>query len=188
MPSNELEFYGLVFFSGSEFLPRDIPLDLDKYREWALRQGLIFDPESQLLHTERVQELAKCFSSDDRLLIAIVIYEDRGELVYTEYPYLHVRSLIRRAEEVKIVYWRMVPNSGEVSFGFRYPGCDEELCSFSTAKRVNNKFDLLLAQLSSVYDVKSFKDGSKEITVDGTVCAQFFKDGRFFDVNLSLAN
>jgi hypothetical protein len=196
MSSDKLEFYGLVFFSGQDLLPGDVLLDLDNLRQWAFKQGLIFDPDAQLLVPERIQTLAKCFSSNDKLLVAISICEGQGKPFYVENPYLPVRSLIRRAEEVAIVYWRMVPTEwdssgevlrfGEVRFGFWYPGCGEELCSLSTAKRVTAKFDLLLRQLPRAYEIESFKDGAKEITVDGAVRARFLKEGRLFDVNLSL--
>lgn len=196
MSSGKLKFYGLAFFCGQEQLPRDVPLDLDNLRQWALENGLISDSDAQLLVPERIQNLAKCFSSDDRLLVAISICEGQGESFYVENPYLPVRSLIRRAEEVAMVYWRMVPTGwdasgevlrfGEVRFGFRDPGSGEELCSISTAKRVAAKFDLLLEQLSKVYEIRSFKDGSKEITVNGAVQGRFFKEGRLFDVSLLL--
>lgn len=197
MASDKLDFYGLAFFRGQELLPGDVLLDLDNLRQWALEQGLVFDPDAQFLVPERIQNLAKCFSSDDRLLVAISICEGQGKPLYVESPYLPVRSLIRRAEEIAIVYWRMVPTEwgsgsevlrfGEVRFGFWYPGCDEELCSISTAKRLAAKFDLLCGQLSRAYEIESFKDGSKEITVNGAVRAKFLKEGRLFDVSLLLA-
>jgi hypothetical protein len=196
MSSDKLEFYGLVFFSGQHLLPGDVLLDLDHLRQWALRQGLIFDPDAQLLVPERIQTLTKCFSYDDRLKIAISICEGQGKSFYKENPYLPVRSLIRRAEEVAIVYWRMAPTEwdssgeilqfGQVRFGFWCPGCSEELCSLSTAKRVAAKFDLLLGQLSGTYEIELFEDGSKEITVDGAVGAEFLREGRLFDVSFSL--
>ena len=196
MSSNVLQFHGLVFFSGSESLPQDVPLDLQSLREWALEQGLVFEPESQFLSEERLQELAKCFTSSDGLMVAIAIEGSSGELTYAEYRYLPVKSLIRRAEEVEIVYWLMVPTKwdadgkvlhyGEVRFGFWYPGCNEEMCSLSTAERAIAKFGALLSQLSGKYEVRQFVDGSKEITVDGAVRAKFFREGRFFDVSFSM--
>lgn len=197
MSSNALQFRGLVFFSGSDLLPQDVPLDLQSIRRWAFERGLVFEPESQLLGEERLRELAKCFTSEDELMVAVVIRKDLGEWIYAEYPYLPVKSLIRRAEEVEIVYWRMVPTGwdaggqvshyGEVRFGFWYPGCEEEMCSLSTAKRVTAKFGALLSELSREYEARLLEDGSKEITVDGAVRARFFREGRFFDVGFSVS-
>ncbi len=178
-------------------MPRDVPLDLDNLRQWALENGLIFDSDVQLLDPGRIQNLGEYFSSDDRLLVAISICERQGEPFYVENPHLPVRSLIRRAEEIAIIYWRMVPTEwnpsgevlrfGEVRFAFQIPGCAEELCSVSAAKRVTAKFDALLEQLTVAYEIKSFKDGSKQITVDGAVRGKFFKEGRLFDVSFLLA-
>ena len=50
---------------------------------------------------------------------------------------------------------------------------------------MSNKLGARLTELSASYPVELFKDGSKVITVDGYVRARFFKDGRFFDVNLT---
>ena len=196
MSSNVLRFHGLVFFAGGELLPQDRLLDLESLRRWAIEQGWVFEPESQFLSEERLGELARCFTSSDELMVAVVVQKSLGEWSYAEYAYLPVKSLIRRAEEVEVVYWRMVPTGwdvngrashyGEVRFGFWYPGCNEELCSLSTARRVTAKFGALLNELSGAYEVGLLEDGSKEITVDGAVRARFFRDGRFFDVSFSV--
>jgi hypothetical protein len=131
-------------------------------------------------------------------MVAMAFHRDRaGKLAYFEYPYLPIKSLIRRGEEVKIVSWRMRPTQwdrdwnilefGEVSFRFLHPNCGEEICSRSTAKRVVKKFRKLLDQLASSYCTETLEDGSVEITVEGDVRAKFFKSGRFFDLGFYLA-
>ncbi len=207
MLPNKLEFCGLVLFSGVDHLPDDILLNLDSIRQWAFKQDLVSDPEFQLLLDDRLQNIAKCFSSDDKPQIAIALNESREAtheakegLSYMEYPFLPVKTLIQRGEKIKIVYWVMQPSQwdvhgnvlqfGEVRFGFWYPSCQDEFCSLSNAEIITQKFNSLLTQLSNDcpadYPVRSFKDGSKEITVDGVVRARFLKKGRFFDVDLSL--
>ena len=62
MSRDSLDFSGIVFFSGYELWPRDVPLGLDYIRRWAFDAGLIWDPEAQLLGDERLQELKKYIS------------------------------------------------------------------------------------------------------------------------------
>ncbi len=195
MPKGEPLFYGIVFFSGMEQLPGDIALSLVEIRKWALNQGYITDPEFQLLLDDRVNALSSHFDPEDQLQIALAIHPGRGDPFYFEYPYLPVKSLIRRAVEVELYYWRMIPTRwdsngriiyyGETKFGFLVPGCNAEICSLSTAKRVVDKFQTLISDLSNEYPIEEFPDGSREITVDGAVLARFLKDGRHFNITLS---
>lgn len=196
MPHDKLTFSSIVFFSGSELLPDDLILGLDNIRHWAFDKNLIDgDVEARLLLTERLQELGKYISSDDQPGIAIALDEKETGISYMEYPYLSVRSLIRRDEEIKIVYWVMRPIThdknghvvGDVRFGFWLSDCGDEFCSVSTAKLVVEKFWKLLDELSSIYHVKTLRDGSKDITIEGAVRAKFRKAGRQFDVNFTVA-
>lgn len=196
MPLDTLNFSSIVFFSGFELLPDDLILGLDNIRRWAFDQGLIYDPEGQILVTERLQELAKYISSDDQPGIAIALEEEDTGISYMEYPHLSVRSLIRRNEEIRIVYWVMRPTTqdkgghtlGEIRFGFWLSDCADEFCSVSNAKLVVEKFAKLLGELSSTYRVKTLKDGSKDITVEGGVWAKFRRAGRQFDVDITVAH
>jgi hypothetical protein len=195
MNTHSLKISGFVLFSGTELLPGDLLLDPNEIRQWAMKNGFITDPEFQLLHLEKLQSLSKCLSPEDELLLAIAFHNEDDQAFYMEYPYIPVKSLIRHGTEIQLAYWRMSPTVwnqnrevvqfGQVRFGFWYPGCNEELCSLSTAKRVSAKFNLMLDKLSSVHNIERFEDGSKEIVVDGTLQAKFFKDGRYFDVTLS---
>ncbi len=189
-------FSGLVFW-GSEFLPQDIAPSLREIREWAIRQGLIWDAESQLLSRERAKSLEEHFVHEDELGILIHLYKDSsGNLCYLEYPYLTVKSLIKRGEEVQIVYWQMIPTIwnadgsvagyGEVHFGFWYPGViGEEFCSTSYAKLVVRRFSDLFHQLSGAYNKRTLSDGVLDIEVDGDVKARFSKAGRLFAVDFT---
>jgi len=191
-------FSGLVFW-GSEFLPKDIIPSLGNIREWVFRQELIWDTESQLVASERIGVLTEQFTCEDELAILIHLYEDSpGNLNYLEYPYLSVKSLIRRAEEIEVVYWRMISTTwdsdgsatgyGEVHFGFRYPGIDgDEFCSVSNAKLVVKKFHDLFRQLPGTYEKNALSTGVLDIEVDGDVKAKFFKSGRLFDVELTFS-
>jgi len=187
-------FSGLVFW-GSEFLPKDIIPSLDRIREWAFEQELIWD-EGQLITSERIEALSEHFVYEDKLSILIHLYKDSsGNLCYLEYPYLPVRALIKRAKEVQIVYWQMIPtvwnadgnvgDYGEVRFGFWYPGVGGEFCSTSNAKLVVKKFHDLFRRLPDTYAKNILSDGVLDIEVDGDVKAKFFKTGRLFDVELT---
>jgi len=195
MVKDEIQFSGIVFFTGMEQLPDDTVLSLVEIRKWALEQGFVTDPEFQLLLSERINALSGYFDPEDKLQIALAIHSIGSETSYFEYPYLPVKSLIRRAEEVEIYYWRMIPTRwdinrniifyGETRFGFVLPGCSEEICSLSTAKLVVEKFQSLILDLSNDFKIDEFDDGSREITVNGDVLATFAKEGRYFDINLS---
>ena len=188
------DFSGIVFFSGFDLLPGDLPLGLDNIRRWAFDEGLIDDPEFQLLGAERLQELKKYISSDDQPGIAISLDEGETGISYMEYPFLPVRTLVRRGEVIRIVYWAMRPSAkdrrgrivGEVRFGFWLSDCADEFCSLSTATLVVEKFGKLLDELSRTTPAKTLKDGYREITVDGAVRATFRREGRQFHVDLSL--
>lgn len=102
-------FLGLVLW-GLEFLPKDIIPTWGNIREWAFEQNLIYESEFQLITLERIKELRKHFVHEDRLSILIHLYKDSsGKLEYLEYPYLPIKTLIKRAIEVEIVYWQMIP-------------------------------------------------------------------------------
>lgn len=190
-------FSGLVFW-GSEYLPGDITLSINSIRKWAVEQKLIWDVEDQLIASERIEELSKHFLSEDKLSILIHLYKDpSGNLNYAEYPYLSIRSLIKKGKNIKIVYWEIIPSVwsadgrikeyGEVHFGFWYPGIGgDEFCSVSNAKLVVRKFYELYHELSNNYDKKILNNGVLSIEVDGDIKAKFFKTGRLFDVELNI--
>lgn len=175
-------FKGLSFFDGVEHIPKDIPLSLDVIRDWAVDSGLVFDPD-QYLNEERIADISRLCSAEDNLLIAIAISGESHSLIYLEYPYMPVRSLIRRGDVVDLVFWKVT--SFDVKFAFWISGCTEEFCSESTAARVVPKFADALEKMASAYTIKTFADGSREITVEGDVRATFLKDGRSFDVELT---
>lgn len=191
----QLMFRRVVFFEGSEHIPNDLPLGLDHIRQWAMKSGLIWEAESQLVLGERIDDIATVARPEDELGIAIAISKGNTGLEYFEYPYLTVRSLIGRGTEVPIVYWRTIPTQwdadgnvkvfGEVKFGFWLEGCGDEFCSISTAARIVAKFASEMDRLVSAYSVQSKSQGSKEITVEGAVLATFVRQGRSFDVMLS---
>jgi hypothetical protein len=190
-------FLGLILW-GSEFLPKDIIPTWGNVRGWAFKHKLIWDPEAQLMTSERIEELRKHFVYEDRLSILIHLYKDSsGKLEYLEYPYLPVKSLIKKAKEVEIVYWQMVPPAwiadgtikeyGEVRFGFWYPDISsEEFQSRSNAKLIVKKFRELFNKLPGVYIRNKLNNGILDVAVDGDVKAKFFKTGRLYDVELTL--
>ena len=194
MVSLPADFSAVVFLSGTEFLPDDLPLGLENIRQWALEAGLIWEAESQLLLGERLQNLAEYISQEDRLGLAIEIVKDEHGISYIEYPYLSVRSLIRRSEKIRLVYWRQRSTGrasesvleGEVRFGFWISGCADEFCSVSTAKRVVEGFAKCFDRLSPTHAFKALADGSREIVVECQVTAKFESAGRSFDVTLAV--
>ena len=195
MSRGDIQFTGIVLFNGMDQMPDDIVPSLGEIRKWALGQGLIADPDFQLLLDERIDALSGHFGIEDQLQIALAIHPGGGEPFYLEYPYLPVKSLIRRGEEVELYYWRTMPTRwdsngniihfGETRFGFLLPGCSEEICSLSTAKFIVEKLHSRLLDLSDEYQIEVFPDGSREITVDGAVLASFMKEGRYFDILLT---
>lgn len=196
MSSVNLEFSGFLLLEGIEYIPKDLPLSPKSLREWAYQQGFVTDPEFQILGNERIQKLSSIFSTKDEPMLAIAIHESENAPFYMEYFFLPVKALIRLSEVLKVVYWRMIPyrqnapgtvlEYGEVQIGFWYPGCSEELCTVSNAKKVIEKFGSFVDNLQEDYSKDILKDGSKEVNVDGAVLARFFKEGRYFDVELSL--
>lgn len=186
---------GLVFW-GSEYFPGDLKLMLRDIRQWALKNKMIWDPEAQLIGEERLEELNKHFVPEDELFILIHLYKDeKDNLCYLEYPYLPVKTLIKKSTQIQIVYWRILPNSfyadgtpenyGELQFGFWYPNIiGEEFASMSNAKLVVKKFFDLYQALSGDYEKKLMVKGTLDITVDGSIKAKFFKTGRLFDVEI----
>lgn len=190
-------FSGLVF-RGSKFFPKSIIPTLGNIREWAFKQNLIYEPKFQLITSGRIENLRKHFVYEDNLSILIHLYKDSsGKLEYLEYPYLPIKTLIKKEKEVEIVFWKMIPTSwninssiknfGEVRFGFWYPDISsEEFQSRSNAKLVVEKFEDLFYQLSENYIKKKLSNGVLDIEVDGDVKAKFFKTGRLYDVKFTL--
>ena len=189
-------FSGLVFW-GSEFLPRDIVPSLDETRRWAFKEGLVWEPEAQLITPERAEDVGKLFGVEDRLFVLVQIYRnDKGELNYLEYVYVSVATLIKKGIEISLVWWRMIDRIwdsaktrekyGGVRFGFWLPESSEEFCSESLGKLVVEKFEELSGKIDpNCYEVKKLSEGILNIEVDGDVKARFFKRGRSFDVEFS---
>ena len=190
-------FWGMVFW-GSEYLPGDIILSLTEIRKWAFEHGLIADPDFQLITEERVKELKKVFSLEDKLMILIYLDKDeQGELFYLEGPFVPVATLIKRRLEIDLVWWQMRPTItdrygnvkeyGYVRFGFWIPGVtEEELYSESMAKIVTKKFRNLTEELNhEIGGVRELPDNVLDVEVDGAIKAFFFKRGRYYDVKFS---
>ncbi len=195
MLPDDLSFRSIVFFEGEEHLPGDIVLSLSEIRDWAVRSGFVWDPDSQLLGQDHLADVAKVVTLEDQLGVAIAISNRNGELEYFEYPFLSVRSLIKRGTSIPIVYWRIIPTQwspngrvtvfGEVKFGFWLSGCGDEFCSVAMAAQVVPKFVAEMEKLASEFPVKDKSKGSREITVEGAVLATFLKQRSSFDVVLS---
>jgi len=196
-PKQHPLFTGMVFW-GSELLPKDVTISLDSIRQWALKQKLIWD-EAQLITLERIDILREHFVPQDGLAILINLYTDSaGKLNYLELPYIPGRTLIKKAVQIQMIYWQMVPtvwsgdgtltDYGEVRFGFWYPKIEgEEFASTSTGRLVVQKFNSFLGHLSEGYERKVLSSGILDIQVNGNVRAEFFKTGRLFDVELVLS-
>ena len=89
---------------GLEFLPEDMIVSPDSMRKWAFEQKLIWD-EGQLMTPERIEALSEHFVYEDKLAILTHLYKDpSGNLSYIEHPYLPVKTLMKKAKEVRIVY------------------------------------------------------------------------------------
>ncbi len=195
---NKKPFFSGLSFWGSEFLPKDIVPTWGNVRGWAFKNDLILEPELQLITSERIEELRKHFVYGDRLSIIIHLYKDSSrKLKYFEYPYLPIKTLIKRGKEVEIVYWRMIPalwnangkikKYGEARFGFWYPNItSEEFQSISNSKLIIKKFEEFFYQLPDIYKKKISKDGILDAEVDGDLKVKFFKTGRLYDVRFTL--
>lgn len=191
--NSKILFSGFVFW-GSEFLPKDITLSLENIRNWAIESKLIDDSEFQFITSERAYNLRKHFSYEDELQILISIYKEGPEnLNYLEYPFIPIKTLIKKSKEISIVYWQMIPtiwnpdgsinDYGEVHLDFWYPDIvEEEFCSLSNAKLVVRKFYDLYHKLPSKYIKKTTNNNILDITIDGEIKAIFSKTGRLFDV------
>jgi len=188
-------FSGLVFW-GSEYLPHDVILSLSDIRKWAFKKKMIWEPESQLIGKERLDELNKHFVSEDQLSILFHLYkDDKNNLCYLEYPYMSVKTLIKKDKQIEIVYWQLLPklwdaggtpkNYEELHFSFWYPDIpNDEFVSMSFAKLIVKKYYDLYQNLSNEYETKILNNGTLDITVNGAIKAKFFKTGRLFDVEL----
>ncbi len=92
----------LVFWGGS-YLPDDIYVDLDHIRNWALREQLVWEPESQLITRQTVDEISRFFAREDDLAVVVRLYpEPSGRLGYLEQPYVPLGILIKKGLEVKL--------------------------------------------------------------------------------------
>ena len=198
----KLQFHGTVF-EGYQYFPEDALVgDIGTMRKWALKEGAITEPELQLITQDTITELEKVFDKDDELLILVNLNkDDNGKLVYFEYPFVPVKTLIKKGLKIKLVYLTNTtvpaqpvnipasPLALEVKFGFWIDGSKLEYASATSGKLTIQKFDDLFKQLESEYPAKDVSDRvgtiKKEIEVDGSVSAVFSKSGRTFDVQLT---
>ncbi|MBC7334478.1 MAG: hypothetical protein H5T85_08535 [Actinobacteria bacterium] len=195
-------FGGLVFIRGGALLPS---YELGEIRKWALKKEMITESELQFLGKERIEGLFGKFLPGE-LLIGIDIFPDPnrfGKLLYFEFPYISIKSLIKRGEKVEIAYWHLRESLpyNEVRFGFWGLGTTEEFCSISNAKLIVKNFEDFFNNLQNRYpineiidwthDVKTGKIIEKkynEIEVNGDIIARFYKSNKLFDVELTLVN
>lgn len=189
-------FSGLAFW-GSEYFPQNLILSIDQIREWAKKENLIWDVEAQFISPERISILSRYLKYEDQLYILINLYKDEsGKLHYLEYPYLPIKTLIKKAIEIEVMYWQMRPGTwyadgrakeyNEVRIGFLYSSIgEEEFCTMSNAKLVVKKFYDLYYLLPDAYEKKELGFGVLELEVNADVKAKFFKTGRLFDVELT---
>lgn len=175
-------FRGLAFFQGAEHLPQDVPVRLSPIRDWAEQSGLIRGPD-RILTSRRVAAFSGACSPEDDLLVGIVIAGEPAPRDYVEYPYLPVRSLVRRGGVVTLWSWKVKP--AEVKFEFTIAGCAERFLSDSTGVHVVPKFAHALCRLADAYPVRTLPDGSRHIAVGGEANAKFHKSGRLFEVALA---
>ncbi|TSA40472.1 MAG: hypothetical protein D4R58_02615 [Betaproteobacteria bacterium] len=195
MIQDDLPFAGLFFFEGVEHLPGDLMPNLGTIREWANSKGMISAPKFQLIGPDRIRDIFRVFSPDDKLLIAISISGHPEALNYMEHPYVPVRTLIRRSLPIRLVYWSVHPSRwdangtplayGEARFGFWVSDCEDEFCSSSNAKLVVPKFVALFDSVNDKFSpVKTKPDGTWEVTGEGVYIAEFRKIGRQFDIDI----
>ena len=191
--NNKALFSGLIF-CGSEFLPKNIMPTLENIRNWAIKNELIDDSEFQFITPRRTDNLREHFSYEDELQILISMYkDDSGNLNYLEYPFIPIKTLIKKTKEISLVYWKMIPTIwnlngsvkyyGEIHLGFWYPNInEEEFYSLSIAKLVVEKFYDLYHKLSDKYVKKTSNNNILDIETDGEIIARFFKTGRLYNV------
>jgi hypothetical protein len=174
-------FRGLAFLEGAKQLPEHVPMRLGSIRDWAESSGLILNPD-QILTQERVADISRVCLSEDDLLVGIAITGEPLN-VYLEFPYLPVRSLIRRGKPVDLLFWKITAT--DVKFGFRISGSTETFVSESTGVCVVPKFAEALERLAKAYPVRTLPDWAKHIAVEGGVRATFLKNNRTFEVQLT---
>lgn len=165
---------------------------------------------------ERTANIVQHFSEEDRLFILIDLYRDHlsGELAYLEYPFVPIRTLIKKQIEIKLQWWKMqtaatdkegnATGFGDLRFTFYYSDNPEEFASSSTATAVCQKFFNGFEQWAQAFNGKRGEERRQtvssataqtieevnhvlEIDVGCDVKAKFFKSGRKFDATLALA-
>jgi hypothetical protein len=186
---------------GSSLLPGDLLMDLEDIRKWAVEANLIWEPESQFLGEEVVSQLRTKFDATDRLEVLAHTYENETRpLNYLESPFVPTGTLIKRQQEVKLVYWELkgitsaeLVSAGLLScvrYGFLVDGIKIELAAEVTARLVKAKFVQLLTGLQGSFDMRVVTEKGApiavEITPQKSVRARFFKSGRLHDVQFFL--
>jgi hypothetical protein len=197
MNSDEFRFSGFVMYEGVDYLPKDLPIDVGPIRKWAYDNGLIYDYRIQFLAEYRANKLSEVFTLNDEPMLTISISEDEGELNYFEYLYLPVKTLIKKNQKIRIAFWKLMPSMwdvernvtgfGEVRIGFWYPGTHEEIWTISNAIKVIGKFNQLVGEMPENYEKITLSDGTIEVGVVGNLEAKFYKEGKYFDVEFSVA-
>jgi len=196
---NKVPFTGFLLIDNIiDLFPNNLLMDINEIRKWSINEGLTKDPDCQILGVERLKNLQGLFSLEDELQIAITIQRKDDLPFYLEFPYLPIKTLVRRKEEFDISYWKLIPSIfdedgrvtmyREVEIGFFIKGNTEEFLSITSAKNIVEKMINALLELSKEFEVLENYNGTKAITVNGAFCASFIKEGRYFDINLKKKN
>lgn len=176
-------------------------MDLEHIRKWAVAANLISDAESQFISGETISQLRGKFDAQDRLEVLVHTYENQFRpLGYLESPFVPTAALIKRWQEIKLVYWELrgltsveAVSAGLPSiihYGFWIDGIGVELASEVTARVVKEKFGQLLTGLQGSFDTRVVTEKGAPVAVEITpqkgVRARFFKTVRLYDVQFFL--
>ena len=151
---------------GSHNIPRDVILDGNHIRQWAIDKGVV-DSEDRLISSDVVEGLSKVFSSEDNLFVVMHVSKNPdGSLDYMEYPGIPVVTLINKSLELEIVYWRCF--NSRVEFGFwlnDVPGFGGvEFASVATGKLTIPKFrDKLELLKHEGWETRSFQEDEFDV-------------------------
>ncbi|MFD0589080.1 hypothetical protein ACFQZE_13850 [Paenibacillus sp. GCM10027627] len=194
---------------GEHLIPNDefFLADIGGIREYSLEKGYVWFGEDDFLTEEGIKEAQRAFpESSVGISITITFCKQHGEYVYLERPYVAPTALVKRNSQVEIAgfyFYATLNDDGEVTgiirncVFFTFWDSNLEFACQSSSETITDGFLDIYKRGIFGSEIEKFsvnrwnsnhshKGAYIFVETEGSLLAKFIKQGRKYDVELSV--